>query len=106
MSADRQQIHACQRSSGNVAPREAGGTGGATVSPLEAPRKPGKRMATAGRQTARASVAPATYGPRSRAAAAPASSPATAAATVAATRATASGGPVPESPSTFAVVYA
>ena len=40
MSAARQAIHACQRSSGKVAPSDAGGIGGVTVRPLDPPRKP------------------------------------------------------------------
>src|SRR3954453_6935779 len=99
-------MQACQRSSGNVSPSDSGGGGGTMVSPLDAPRNFGKRCVSAGRPTARESVAPARYGPRSRAAAAPASTPANAPATVAASRTSASGGPVPESPSSFAVVYA
>ena len=57
----------------------AGGVGGVTVSPFDAPRNVGNRCASAGSPTASASVAPARYGPRSRAAAAPASAPTTAA---------------------------
>src|SRR4051794_19455447 len=99
-------MQACQRSSGNVSPRDSGGVGGTVVSPFDAPRNFGKRCASAGSPTASASVAPARYGPLSRAAAAPASTPAIAPATVAAASTAASGGPVPSSPSSFAVVYA
>src|SRR3954466_216841 len=99
-------MHACQRSSGNVSPSHSGGVGGPRVRPLSAPRKCGNRWASAGRPTASVNVAPARYGPRSRAAAAPASTPATAPASVASASAATSGGPVPFSPSTFAVVYA
>src|SRR5262245_25992204 len=84
-------IQACQRSSGKVAPRLAGGVGGATARPLVPPKKPEKRVASDGRPTASASVAPARYGPRRRAAAAPASAPAAAATSEAASSTGASG---------------
>src|SRR2546430_17597166 len=77
-------IHASQRSSGKVAPSDDGGTGGLMVNPFSPPKVAGNRSASAGSPTAKASVAPARYGPRRRLAAAPTGTPTSAVTTTAA----------------------
>src|SRR5437764_1636471 len=72
-------IHASQRTRSKLDPRKEGGVGGLIVSPFSPPNVLGKRSASAGRPTAKASVAPARYGPRSRLAAAPMGIPITSA---------------------------
>ena len=56
---------------GSWRPSDAGGIGGLIDRPFSPPRTSGNLSASAGRPTAKASVAPARYGPRSRLAAAP-----------------------------------
>src|SRR5437763_14539982 len=70
-SAPPQQIHASQRSSEKLEPSQEGGVGGLIVRPFSPPNVPENLSASAGSPTAKASVAPARYGPRSRLAAAP-----------------------------------
>src|SRR5204862_640877 len=75
ISAQRHEIHASQRSSGKLSPSEAGGVGGATLSPFSPPNACGYLSARPGRPIANASVAPARYGPLRREAAAPTATP-------------------------------
>src|SRR5262249_3834218 len=96
-SAPAQAIQACQRSSGNVAPNEVGGTGGLIVRPFSPPRKAGNLSASAGNPTANASVAPARNGPRSRLAARPTKRPTTSATTTPPPSAGISAQPAPDS---------
>ena len=74
ISAQPQVSHACQRVSGKLAPRNAGVLA-TTVSPWSPPNRLLSLSASDGSATASSRVAPARYGPRSRAAATPTTAP-------------------------------
>ena len=90
ISAAAQVTQACHRVGGKLAPRTAGAEI-ATESPWSPPNARGYWLATVGRATASISVAPARYGPRSRAAATPKIAPARAAITTLAAKTASSG---------------